>query len=273
MGEIAFRTEDRIGLAGAVVLHLLVVAALAMQFAFTTQRVLAPERMTVSLATEVSLASTAPDPVPESRAAIAPTLAEEPAPPVEEAQPVRQPEARTPPPPPRTQQRTQQRTTPPPPDTRSRRRPEETRAATPPARPAAPAGGSRIGNNFLEGQGASTNTDETRIPASQIGRSARASLQQAINRQLQPHWSAPIGVDAEQLVSVVSWRLNEDGSLSGTPSCRTIPDSITDSNRPQAPLHCERAIRAVRQAAPFDLPDEYYEAWKNITAWRFDRRL
>jgi hypothetical protein len=271
MGETAFRTEDRIGLAGAVVLHLLVVAALAMQFAFTTQRVLTPERMTVSLATEVSLESTAPDPVPESRAAIAPTLAEEPAPAVEEA-PV--PPTTMPPPPrptPRATSRAQPRETAP--DNRNRRRPEETRAAPAPARPATPAGGSRIGNNFLEGQGASTRTDETRVPASQIGASARASLQQAINRQLQPHWSAPIGVDAEQLVSVVSWRLNEDGSLSGTPSCRTLADSITDSNRPQAPLHCERAIRAVRQAAPFDLPDEYYEAWKNITAWRFDRRL
>ncbi|WP_338303201.1 hypothetical protein [Erythrobacter sp. Dej080120_24] len=100
MGEAAFHPEDRIGLAGAVVLHALVVAALALQFAFATPRILTPERMTVSLATEVSLESTAPDPVPESRAAIAPTLAEEPAPPVEEAPPVRQPEARTPPPPP-----------------------------------------------------------------------------------------------------------------------------------------------------------------------------
>ncbi|WP_416832591.1 MAG: energy transducer TonB [Erythrobacter sp.] len=274
MGEAAFHPEDRIGLAGAVVLHALVVAALALQFAFATPRILTPERMTVSFATEVSLESTAPDPVAESRAAIAPTLAEEPVPPVEEAPPVRQPEARTPPPPPppRTQPRTQQRTTPPPPDTRNRRRPEEARSTPPPRNPA-PAGGSRIGNNFLEGQGASTNTDETRVPASQIGASARASLQQAINRQLQPHWSAPIGVDAEQLVSVVSWQMNEDGSLKGSPTCRTIPDSITASNRPQAPLHCERAVRAVRQAAPFDLPDEYYEAWKNITAWRFDRRL
>lgn len=129
MGEAAFHPEDRIGIAGAVVLHALVVAALALQFAFTTPRILTPERMTVSLATEVSLESTAPDPVPESRAAIAPTLAEEPAPPVEEAPPVRQPEAQTPPPPPqRTQPRTQQRTTTPPPDTRNRRRPEEARS-------------------------------------------------------------------------------------------------------------------------------------------------
>ena len=40
-----------------------------------------------------------------------------------------------------------------------------------------------------------------------------------------------------------------------------------------AALHAERAIRAVQLAAPFDLPDEYYNAWRNIAEWRFDRRL
>ncbi|BDI61832.1 energy transducer TonB [Qipengyuania nanhaisediminis] len=261
MGEKAFRSEDRIGLAVAVVLHLLLVAVIALQVLVAPSSPPVPERVTVSLATEVGLEATAPELVPESRAAIAPTLADEP---VERVEPERREPVAQPRPEPRPEPRTERRETPPP-DTRERRRPEPTRAET--------SGGGRIGDNFLEGQGGSTITDETRIPASQIGRSARASLQQAINRQLKPHWSAPIGVDAELLVSVVSWRLNEDGSLAGSPQCRTERSSVTDSNRPQAPLHCERAIRAVRQAAPFDLPDEYYEAWKNITAWRFDRRL
>lgn len=266
MGESTFRKEDTVGLAAAVILHLLLVIALFMQVMFARAPTMVPERVTVSLATEVSLESTAPAPVAESQAAIAPTLSEEPAPPLE-PEPSATSEA---PPPPRPQAQTRPRETPPPTDTRDRRRPEESRAAP---RSADNAGGSRIGDNFLEGRGESTRTEDTRIPASQIGSSARASLQQAINRQLKPHWSAPSGVDSELLVSVVSWRLNEDGSLAGSPRCRTNPDSITDSNRPQAGLHCERAIRAVRQAAPFDLPDEYYEAWKNITAWRFDRRL
>ena len=47
----------------------------------------------------------------------------------------------------------------------------------------------------------------------------------------------------------------------------------TDSNRPQQQLHIEAAIRAVRAAAPFDLPEEYYDNWKFIKAFRFDRRL
>ena len=268
MANSAFHNEDKIGLAVAIVLHILLVVALAMQVLFSSSTALVPDRVTVSLATEVSLESTSPDPASESRAALAPTLAEEPAPEVE-------PEAAEVPvetaPPPQPAARSQPRT-PAPRDTRDRRRPEESRTTPSQPRQAERSGGSRIGDNFLPGQGDSASSDDTRIPASQIGRSARASLQQAINRQLRPYWDAPSGLDAEQLVTVLSFRLNEDGSLAGRPRVvRQI--GITDSNRPQAPLHAERAIRAVQRAAPFDLPDEYYEAWKNISQWRFDRRL
>ncbi len=250
----------------AIVLHVLIVVALAMQMMFAPAPTMPPDRVTVSLATEVSLESTAPDPVDESRAAIAPTLSDEPAPPPEPG--AAQPAEAAAPTPPRPAARSEPRTQSPP-DTRDRRRPEDSRSAP---RTAERAGGSRIGDNFLAGQGEATNTDETRVPASQIGRSARASLQQAINRQIRPYWDAPSGLDSEQLVTVLAFRLNEDGSLAGRP--RVVSQSgITDSNRPQAPLHAERAIRAVQRAAPFDLPDEYYEAWKNISQWRFDRRL
>ena len=105
-----------------------------------------------------------------------------------------------------------------------------------------------------------------------IGASAKASLIQAITRQIKPHWSAPQGVDADQLVTVLSFRLNEDGSLAGTP--RVVSQSgETAANRPQKALHAERAIRAVQLAAPFDLPPEYYNAWKSIDGARFDRNL
>ncbi|MGB5778226.1 MAG: TonB C-terminal domain-containing protein, partial [Allopontixanthobacter sediminis] len=120
--------------------------------------------------------------------------------------------------------------------------------------------------------GDSTATTETRVPASQIGASAKASLGQAIARQLRPHWTAPQGVDAEQLVTILSFSLNPDGSLNGRP--RVVRQSgVTASNTPQKDLHAERAIRAVQLAAPFDLPPQYYEAWKNIRDARFDRNL
>ncbi len=270
MGENAFRSEDRVGLVAAIVLHAALVGLLATQVLFSPDPFVPPQRVAVSLATEVSLESTAPSPAEESRAAIAPTLTDVPEPPVEEAAPDPVEEA-APPPPPRPQARTQPRNAAPP-DTRDRRRPEETRQQ--PARPRnnSRGGGSRIGENFLEGQGSSTRTDETSAPAATFGRRERAALASAITRQLRPHWSAPTGVDAELLVSIVSWKLNPDGSLRGRPTCRTEANSITQSNRPQAPLHCERAIRAVQLAAPFNLPEQFYNRWDDLE-WQFDRRL
>ena len=41
---------------------------------------------------------------------------------------------------------------------------------------------------------------------------------------------------------------------------------VNDVNRAQAGRHAEQAIRAVQLAAPFDLPVEYYNAWKTVTA-------
>lgn len=268
MGETAFRTEDRIGLLVAVVLHVLLAAALAVSVWFAPPAYTPPERIAVSLATEVSLESTAPEPVPESRAAIAPTLSDLPAPEAADSPTEARPAPQTPPPPPtRTATRSAPQT---PAPNRDRSRPDRRPEA--PARSNTPAGGSRIGDNFLEGQGQSTRTDETRAPAATFGSAERAALASAITRQLRPHWNAPQGVDAELLVSTVSWQLNQDGSLRGRPTCRTQSSSVTDSNRPQAGLHCERAIRAVQLAAPFNLPEQFYSRWDDLE-WQFDRRL
>lgn len=73
-------------------------------------------------------------------------------------------------------------------------------------------------------------------------------------------------------MTVLSFNLNRDGSLAGTPTVvRQL--GINDTNRTQAERHAEQAIKAVRLAAPFDLPVEYYDAWKRVSAFRFDKRL
>ena len=109
-------------------------------------------------------------------------------------------------------------------------------------------------------------------PAATVGPAVRSALAGAISRQLKPKWSAPQGVDAELLVTVLSWDLNPDGTLAGSP--RVVrQDGITAANRAQAQRHAEQAIRAVRLAAPFNLPPEYYPAWKRISDFRFDRKL
>lgn len=292
MQASTFRSEERVGLAVAFGLHVLLVVVLLVQ-PEPTPVVRPAERMTVNLATDVGMEATAPDPVSESRAAEAPTLSDTPAAPVEAeapptpAEPVARPVERVQTPAPAPAARPVARPRPAPAPARARPRPQpraqpapaparaQPRPAARPAQPAQPAeraGGSRLGDNFLEGAGASTSTTETRVPASQIGASTQASLIQAIIRQIRPHWSAPQGVDAELLVTQLSFRLNPDGSLNGRP--RVVSQSgETASNRPQKDLHAERAIRAVQLAAPFDLPAEYYNAWRTIDGARFDRNL
>jgi hypothetical protein len=44
-------------------------------------------------------------------------------------------------------------------------------------------------------------------------------------------------------------------------------------NRPQVKLHQEQAVKAVRLASPFNLPAEYYDAWKHLSPFGFDKRL
>ena len=66
--------------------------------------------------------------------------------------------------------------------------------------------------------------------------------------------------------------LNPDGTLAGKPQV-VSQSGITDGNRPQAGRHAELAVRAVELAAPFDLPAKYYNAWKRVSAFRFDRKL
>ena len=247
------RREERIGLGVAAVAHVALLAALVFNVRDEPTRLPVPERMEVSLASEVSLESTAPDPAAEAQAAVAPELAPEPAPAPE---PTQAREEARPEPPTRT------------PVTRPTSRP--TQRAEPRPTPTRPAGGSRLGPDFLPGAGSSEGDQGT--PAATFGAAEQAALSQAINRQLKPHWSAPQGVDAEKLVTVLSWELNPDGSLKGRPQV-VSQTGITDSNRPQASLHAERAIRAVQLAAPFDLPEEFYDRWKRIRSWRFDRRL
>lgn len=115
-------------------------------------------------------------------------------------------------------------------------------------------------------------------PAAKPGPSAadlaaiKRALGAEIGRQIKPRWKAPTGVDVDQLVTILSWDLNPDGSLSGAP--RFVSQSgVTPSNQAQAALHRDNAIRAVRAASPFTLPQEHYALWKSVVSIRFDKRL
>lgn len=278
--------EEMVGLLLAGAAHV------ALAWVLVTQRpdpkpLTPPERITVSLAEEVALDSAAPDPSADPAAAMAPELAPLPQPPVAAPPPppppVRPTARPTPTPSPRATRTA--RPTPAPSPTRSARpsptpsasrsaRPTPTPSASRSARPtpaptATSAGGSRVTENFLDG--ASNATGERGQAASTFGPTEQAALNSAVTRQLRPHWSAPPGVDVDQLVTVIEWDLNEDGTLKGAP--RLVQQTgLTESNRPQASVHVERAMRAVRLAAPFRLPAQYYSRWRRLR-WTFDRRL
>jgi len=256
-----------------------------------------PQRMTVTFSDEVADKSMSPEPNAQSAPDVAPDLGEpqpqpavvpqpQPLPEPPKPQPVPQPRPKPAPPPPRPAPRAVPQPSPPKPAAKPT--PAKTAPAKPtqakPAqsqptddrqrrRPDAPTGGSRIGSDFLKGIPGSTTPGTSRNPPAQaVGPVPVASLVSAISRQIKPNWTAPQGVDSDKLVTVLAWDMNADGSLAGRP--RIVSQSgITDANRPQAQRHAELAIRAVQLAAPFELPLQYYNAWKRIKEFRFDRKL
>ncbi|MDP3907743.1 hypothetical protein [Novosphingobium sp.] len=295
MVRSALNREESLGLAIALAAHVALGVLLALRPP-SAPTIPPPERMTVTLSEDVGLTSTAPsvaDPAPDEAPELgqaAPEPAPQPAPPPPRPEPMVQPK-----PEPKIQPKPALTKPRPAPTVAARPLPQPTtkaapkttnapkaapkgatstaRAPTTAATQPARAGGSRIGDDFLKGvSGASGKQATAAPPAAAVGPAVRSALAGAISRQLKPKWAAPQGVDAELLVTVLSWDLNPDGTLAGSP--RVVrQDGITDANRAQAPRHAEQAMRAVRLAAPFNLPPEFYPAWKRVSDFRFDRKL
>ncbi|HSQ95478.1 MAG TPA: energy transducer TonB [Croceibacterium sp.] len=258
------RREEKLGLGVAVVLHVALVAGLLVEARRAVPVIPPAERMTVSLADDVSLESTAPNPSQESQAAVAPVIAPEseplPAPVTEPIQPPVHATIERPVPQPKPANT---------PSPKATLKPKETAKAQP-APSNKSGGGSRIGADFLKGISSGERANAS-TPAATFGQAEAASLKQAIARQLKPHWQPPDGVDADKLVTIVRIWLNKDGTLNRDPVV-VSQGGITPSNGAQKGRHAEQAIRAVRLAAPFDLPPQFYDQWKVINS-RFDFRL
>ncbi|MFN2098777.1 energy transducer TonB [Altererythrobacter sp. MF3-039] len=254
MALASLRKEDKAGLAAAVVLHLALAGVLVFQPEAPPPPI--PERMTVNLAEDVGFDAMSPTPVRESRASTSPDPSDELTATPPQPDVIERPVAERPAP--NAAQRPRE-------DTR-----RASRRETPTERTSA--SGTRRFEQAFSGAGSSTNTQETRVPASQIGASAKASLVQALARQIKPHWQPPSGPDVDQITTFLRFRLNEDGTLAGKPTI-VRQTGVTATNRAQSGRHGEQAIRAVQLAAPFDLPDEYYEAWKLVGPFGFDWKL
>jgi hypothetical protein len=264
--------EERVGLIVALAAHVGLFAWLALDPLGKSVQP-PPDRMTVTFADEVALESTSPEPAADAAPDVASARGE--APP--EAEPVPVPMAETTPlPAPAPALKPKPAPTPlakAQPKLQSKVAPRPAPATQPRRRPDAPKGASRVGNDFLKGlPGGQAAGAATSPPAAKAGPQVAASLSQAIARQLKPKWVAPQGAEADQLVTVLAWDLNRDGSLAGRP--RVVSQSgVTDANRAQQARHAEQAIRAVQLASPFDLPAQYYDSWKRVATFRFDRKL
>lgn len=310
MAATRIRAEDVVGIGIAVVAHVVLFTWLI--FARSPEPPPLPPKVTVTLqgpiaaeagspSREQAAAAQAPtlaeEPAPPAEAAPAPPVPQPRVQPPPQVQPQPLPKAqllpKALPPPPRPQPRAAPAPVPQP---RAQPRPVAPAAKTPPPQkrqsrvgsdflPARPSrvgkdflppasnrtgGASRIGKDFLPGA-ATGNGKAATPPGPSLTPQVRSSLASEVARQLKPRWQAPSGLDVDLLATTVEWDLNPDGSLSGAP--RVVNQTgVNAANRSQADRHKEQAMRAVRLAAPFRLPPQFYAGWQRLR-FTFDRKL
>ena len=241
---------ERTGMGASVGGHVLLFAILWAGY-LTVKPMPIPQRkaIEVSLVTETALESGAPQ---ISQEAPAPKLAEDEKAPVEATPPAPAPEPKPAPAP----------------VPKSVAKPAPAPVPAKPA-PAKPSGGRLAG--ILKGlSDVDTPSRSTAAPATTITPAIQSSLAAAIIRQIKPHWEGPSGADVDALKTVLKISLARDGSVTNIQFVGTT--GINDSNRSIAPIHKERAIKAVRLASPFQLPANLYDGWKEVTV-NFDWRL
>ncbi|MFM9977832.1 MAG: hypothetical protein ACKVOP_07290 [Sphingomonadaceae bacterium] len=256
---------ERLGLGASAVAHVALFGALSLGL------LVAPKSMPplqapvdVSLVDEVGLEAAMPEPAREEPApSVAPEVGlPEPAPP--EPQPSEPAPPAVPTPAPKAVAKPVAATRPAP-------KPQAAPPA-PAARPksittaSAPPRGSRLGPEFLKGisDRPSAGTAQTARTA-KIGTREMAGLVDAIRRQVQPcadRINNP-GPGANAISTKLNLRLNRDGSFAASPT--VISQTGVDAeNERYAKRVGELAASAFVQCAPFALPDELFDGWKNF---------
>lgn len=238
---------ERTGFGVAIVGHLLLFAALSLNLLKPPKLPkLDAESIEVSLVDKVALESSAPQPTPSGAPAAAePETADAQTPP-----PAPEPKIEpTPAPKPVAK-------APVPPKTATKPEPAKAKPAQAQRRPG-------LSRDLVSGLTDAPAPAAT--PAKTVGPAVASSIGAEIRRQLKPHWKSPTGADVELLRTTLIVHLKRDGTLDSQ-------TGVNESNRSQARLHIDQAIRAVRLAAPFQLPAEYYDAWQIIRP-TFDKRL
>lgn len=130
--------------------------------------------------------------------------------------------------------------------------------------------GGRLGDDFLKGLTSEPSTSRSQTPrAAKIDASALASIVQAIARQIQPCADRQVdpGPGANEIVTTLNLRLNENGTLAATPTV-VRQTGVTAENERYAQRVKDLGIAAFKGCSPLKLPPEYYDTpnggWNNI---------
>ena len=266
---------EQTGLGISLVGHVAVFAALSLGLFAATKPMIPPAQpIDVQIVDQVGLTDTAPEPPKVAPAqSVAPLVG-----PPEEATPTPAEPAPTPPAPVQ-----REAVAPPKPTPTPKPMPKPTPVAKPaPARPAlarptiapdkptvapsvAPARGSKLGNDFLKGVSDRPSPSTSQAPrVATVGPAQLAGLAAAIRRQVQPcadRITSP-GPGAERITTKINLRMNRDGSFAANPV--VVSQATDDDNARYGGRVGELAKAAFVQCAPFELPPELYEGWKNI---------
>jgi hypothetical protein len=102
---------------------------------------------------------------------------------------------------------------------------------------------------------------ENNKPAVPVGPPLTGGERAGLVLAVQKCWNVPIGLqNADDLVVVIAIELNRDGKLTGSPKLIDPAGTPTGTTR-QA---FEAGRRALIRCAPYDLPSEKYEQWRQI---------
>lgn len=273
---------DRAGLSVALVGHVLLFGALSVSLLRPTPKLLTLNPpINVSFIDAKSLQTAAPDAVKEASAP--PAAADAPAAPMAPPEPVAAPPlpkiAPAPPlpkPAAKAPAKVAERPTPKPVPKAAAPAKKEA-ATTPPPRTSRLGGmGAALSQaatreNERPGTGRGTAEKGSGTPSAKTAAQLEASFIQALFVRIKKYWRAPTGVDAELLRSNLVVTLNRDGTLGSVTVVSQSGENENNSNLKA--LHAERAVNAVRRAAPFELPPEHYAIWQSLGPITFDKRL
>lgn len=266
-------TLDRGELAGtgaAVLFHVALIAAMTTTLAGVSPKP-EPPAMEVEMvdAEEVGMTAAAPQPVTTPPPSQAPEIGQAPL-----SEPAPPPEPAPLPPAPRIEPAPAPRPTPAPrPQAQPRPTPQPTAKPTRPAPAARPSPAprvSRIGDDFLKGipDAPASARSTSRPAAATFSAEARASIDGAIKRQIQPCADDEpfIGAGAERIRLKLNLRLTPAGRLQSLNVLDVSGED--DENARFVPLVKDQAQRVFAKCSPLRLPAELYRTpqggWSNI---------